>query len=447
MAESFAAAFRRATSAFLLWLVLFCAAARSSSAETRRITILHTNDLHARLEPLDENRGGLAQLAAAIRHEAAAGNCLYLNAGDLVQGTPVSTLFQGSPLYEIANLFPIDAPTFGNHEFDYGWRKAIEYRGIAKYPLVIANVVDAQNQPIAPPYVLKTVNGVRIAIIGAVMGNLLDYTTAQELGPLRVLPVVQSVGQYAKDLRSKSDLIVVLGHIEIKEAEDILRQVPELNLVIKGHDHRGTATPITVDDRIAVWCKAYGIELGRLDLEVDTAAKKITSSQWKRIPVDARGASDGAVRNAIDGWESRVSNIVDVRIGESQRSFDTPALQALVEQAILARTHADFTFVNPGGIRDHLASGPILARAIWNILPFDDQIVVASVPGKLLAEALRRGRAVEPERSYEVALPDFVAENQRERSRLGVEGIEFRNTGAVLRDVVIESIQTKRILD
>jgi 2',3'-cyclic-nucleotide 2'-phosphodiesterase (5'-nucleotidase family) len=438
---------RRATSAFLLFSAIFCAAARLSSAETRRITILHTSDLHARLEPLEENRGGFAQLAATIHREAGDGNCLYLNAGDLVQGTPVSTLFQGSPLYEIANLMPIDAATFGNHEFDYGWRKAIEYRRAAKYPLVIANVLDAQNRPIAPPYVLKTVNGVRIAIIGAVMGNLLDYTTAQELGPLRVLPVVPSVARYAKDLRSKSDLIVVLGHIEVKEAQDILRQVPEVNVVIKGHDHRGTATPITVEDRIAVWCKAYGVELGRLDLDVDTAEKKVISSQWKRIPIDALGASDPAVKNAIDRWESRVSKIVDVRIGEAQRNFDPPALQALVEQAILARTHADFTFVNPGGIRDHLTKGPILARAIWNILPFDDRIVVASVRGKLLSEGLRRHRPVEPEHLYTVALPDFVAENQRERMRLGVDGIEFRNTGEVLRDIVIEWVKTKRILD
>ena len=118
-----------------------------------------------------------------------------------------------------------------------------------------------------------------------------------------------------------------------------------------------------------------------------------------------------------------------------------------MEQAILARTHADFTFVNPGGIRDHLAKGPILARAIWNILPFDDRIVVASVRGKLLSEALRRGRDVEAEQVYTVALPDFVAENERERMRLGVDGIEFRKTGEVLRDLVIEWVKTKKILD
>jgi hypothetical protein len=154
-----------------------------------------------------------------------------------------------------------------------------------------------------------------------------------------------------------------------------------------------------------------------------------------------------AVKNAIERWESPVSNIVDIRIGEAQRDFDPRALQALEEQPILARTHADFTFINLGGIRDHLLKGPIVARAIWNILPFDGRILVASVPGKLVSEALRRGRAVEPEQLYTVALPDFVVENQRERMRLGVDGMKFRNTGEVLRDLMIEWVKTKRILN
>jgi len=64
-----------------------------------------------------------------------------------------------------------------------------------------------------------------------------------------------------------------------------------------------------------------------------------------------------------------------------------------------------------------------------------------------VSEALRRGRAVEPEHLYTVALPDFVVENQREKMHLGVDGIKFRNTGEVLRDLMIEWVKSKRILD
>src|SRR6202161_762468 len=103
----------------------------------RSLTILHTNDLHARLLPDDQGRGGSAALAAGIRRERAGCDaCLLLNAGDLVQGTPVSTLFHGLPVYEIANLLGFDAATLGNHEFDYGWRRTQEFMRIARYPIV-----------------------------------------------------------------------------------------------------------------------------------------------------------------------------------------------------------------------------------------------------------------------------------------------------------------------
>src|ERR1700730_7110333 len=94
-------------------------------AEIRSLTILHTNDLHARLLPLENGHGGFAYLAAVIRRERAnCSDCIVLNAGDLLQGTPVSTIFHGRPVYQIGNLLGSDAATLGNHEFDYGWQQA-----------------------------------------------------------------------------------------------------------------------------------------------------------------------------------------------------------------------------------------------------------------------------------------------------------------------------------
>src|SRR5580692_5082464 len=113
------------------------------AAEIRQLTILHTNDLHARLMPLSDGRGGFAYLAATIRRERAnCDHCILLNAGDLVQGTPVSTLFHGLPVYEIAGLFGYDAATLGNHEFDYGWLQARKFAQTAKFPVVDANLVN-----------------------------------------------------------------------------------------------------------------------------------------------------------------------------------------------------------------------------------------------------------------------------------------------------------------
>src|SRR5579883_3669173 len=113
----------------------------SAPAEVRTLTILHTNDLHARISPLDNHHGGFAYVAAAIRRERAnCTDCILLNAGDLVQGSPVSTIFHGLPVYQIGNLLGFDAATLGNHEFDYGWEQARRFTAAANFPIVSAKI-------------------------------------------------------------------------------------------------------------------------------------------------------------------------------------------------------------------------------------------------------------------------------------------------------------------
>src|SRR5437660_878956 len=89
----------------VVWL-----AAAPLGAEVRSLTILHVNDLHARISPLENHNGGFAYLATAIQKErAGCKDCILLSAGDLVQGSPVSTIFHGLPVFQIANLLGFDA--------------------------------------------------------------------------------------------------------------------------------------------------------------------------------------------------------------------------------------------------------------------------------------------------------------------------------------------------
>jgi len=121
-------------------LLLFACA--SLPAAVRSLTILHVNDVHAHLSPSETKTGGFAYLATAIRRErAGCKDCILLDAGDLVQGSPVSTIFHGLPIYEVANMLGFDAGTLGNHEFDYGWMQVRKFMETAKYPIVDTNVV------------------------------------------------------------------------------------------------------------------------------------------------------------------------------------------------------------------------------------------------------------------------------------------------------------------
>ncbi len=421
------------------------------AAQVKPLTILHSNDLHAHLMPDDRDNGGFARLAAEVRRQKAQCEaCLYLNAGDLVQGTPVSTLFRGAPVYQIANLLGLDASTLGNHDFDYGWRRTQEFMRIARFPVVSANIVDANGKTMTRPYVILTVGGLRVGIIGAMLGDLVGtVTTPEQAGPWHVLPVVETVRKYAQELRDRTDLIVVLGHIHDQgEVDAILREVPEVSVVVAGHSHEGYPAMMKIDGRVAVLVRSNAEQLGRLDLQVDVAAKKLASAEWTKIPIDSKITPAPDVARLVAKWEGKVSKLVDIPIGESTLRMDrnNPELRKMVERAMAEETGADIAWINTGNLRDTLPKGRILIRNLWNILPFDDYIVMGKFKGRELPPAITRRYPVEPEREYTVATTDFTATNQAAKAQLDITGLSFPRTGPLQRDAVIEWIKKKKVV-
>jgi len=436
---------------FSRFLALVLASFAISAQDVRPLTILHSNDLHAHLTPDDRGLGGFAYLATAVKEERARSSAsLYLNAGDLVQGTPVSTLFKGVPIYQIANRLGFDVSTLGNHEFDYGWQRIQQFVKIAKYPVVSANVVNDQGAFLArAPYVIKTAGGIRVAVIGILLGDLVgNLATPDKVGPWHVQPVVETVRKYAAEVRGKSDLIVVLGHMHDSEADDILKQIPEVSICIVGHAHRAYAHLHNFDGRVGALVTSYGVELGRLDVQVDMAAHKLKSAEWNIIPVDSKKLTpDPKVAHDVARWEKKVSKIVDVSIGEAKRRFEKRDLQVLIERAMAEQTGSDLAWINLGNVRDVIPQGTVLARAIWNILPFDNAVVIGKFKGSQLPAKVREGHSIDPEREYTLATTDFTAANQASADQLGVSGLAFPRTDAMQRDMVIDWIKKKKVLE
>jgi 5'-nucleotidase/UDP-sugar diphosphatase len=439
--------FMRITRRFLPLLLL--AAILPAQETVRTLTILHTNDLHARLMPDDQGRGGFAALAGAIRRERqGCTDCILLNAGDLVQGTPVSTIYQGLPIYEISNLFGYDAACLGNHEFDYGWQQVALFIRTAKYPVVTANITqEKQILVLADPYVILKVNGLRVAVIGMLMDDLDRYTTPDKMGTWRAQPVIPTVRKFAEKVRSQSDLIVVLGHLEDAEATQILHEVPDVSVVVSGHNHTGLKVAEEYEGRVNVRVSGYGREFGRLDLRVDVPAHKLASYKWRVIPVDGKAPPAADVAALVNEWEAKASKIVDVPIGEARREIAGPDLKRLIERAMREETGADFAFMNQGGVRDKIPQGRILSRNIWNVMPFDNLVVVGHFPGSKLPPAVLGGRTVDPNKEYTLAVSDFTAANQGAPGQLETTGLVFPKTGPGLRDMIILWVNKKKVLE
>jgi 2',3'-cyclic-nucleotide 2'-phosphodiesterase (5'-nucleotidase family) len=435
---------------FVALCVSLCRPGRAQD-DIRPLTILHSNDLHAQLMPNPDGLGGFAWLAAEVRRQrAGCAHCIYLSAGDLVQGTPVSTIYHGDPVYKLANLLGFDAATLGNHEFDYGWKAIQGFARIAHFPLLSANVESADGHFLTGRgYVIRNVGGVRVAIIGLVMSDLAgNFSTAEQVGPFQVKSVFDTIHRAAAELRGRADLIVALGHFNLDEARDILAKAPEVSIAIVGHGHDGFPAMRQSGHRYAVELKAFGVELGRLDVKFDMTKHEIASAEWKRIPIDSHAITPARdVAEEVSKWEAKVSRIVDVPIGEAKHAFSKEQLRPLIEQAMAAATGADFAFITTGDIRTTLPQGKLLARQIWNILPFEDRIVTGHFKGRELPPAITSRHPVEPDREYKVAVTQFLATNQASPSQLSATGLKFPETGPKQRDAMLTWVSRKRILD
>lgn len=259
----------------------------AAEARNRRLTILHTNDVHSRLEPfpMDGSRnqglGGVAARAKMIESiRAEGGHVLLLDAGDIFQGTPFFNFYKGEPEMKAMTMMGYDACTMGNHDFDAGMENFATQLQHARFPVLLCNY-DFTQTPLEHktiPYTIIRkgalkigITGVGIEMKGLVPDNLFGATKYLD-------PVVQA-SRVAADLKKKEgcDMVICLSHLGYKYKEggkpsdEILAAESEhIDLIIGGHTHTFFDKPLSYknksgNDVIVNQVGWAGIILGRLD--------------------------------------------------------------------------------------------------------------------------------------------------------------------------------------
>ncbi len=265
-----------------------------AAGETDTLTILHTNDVHSRLEafPLDGSRnaglGGVAARAAIIKEiRAEADNVLLLDAGDIFQGTPYFNLYRGEPEIKAMSLMGYDAATMGNHDFDAGMDNFATQLKHATFPIINCNYgfsgTEMEGKSI-PYKIFKKGNlkvgvlGVGIELKGLVPDNLYGKTIYHN--------PIEYANKNAEILRKEGcDLIVCLSHLGDKYEDDkisdeiLAKECYDIDLIIGGHTHRFFEQPRKYTNRkggdtVVNQVGWAGIQLGRLDYSFSRTKKK-----------------------------------------------------------------------------------------------------------------------------------------------------------------------------
>lgn len=262
--------------------------------EFDRLTILHTNDVHSRLEPfpMDGSKnaglGGVAaraELINEIRKETE--NVLLLDAGDIFQGTPYFNLYKGEPEIKAMSMMQYDAATMGNHDFDAGIENFATQIKHANFPILICNynfTNTAMEYKFSPYKIYQKgkikvgVFGVGIELKGLVAENLFGKTVYEE--------PIEKANQTAGYLKKNNcDMIICLSHLgdkynDNKVSDEILaKQCYDIDLIIGGHTHRFFDSPKIYrnkkgGDTVVNQVGWGGIQLGRLDYSFVRTSKK-----------------------------------------------------------------------------------------------------------------------------------------------------------------------------
>ena len=212
------------------------------------ITILHTNDTHSQVEPIeagkrDGNHAGYARRMGIIEQERAkTPNVLLVDAGDFSQGTPYFNFYHGRIEVDAMNRMGYDAVTLGNHEFDYGVDTLAAVLKNAQFAVVCANY-DVTNSPlenIVKPYTILRRENLRIGVFGISIDPQ-GLIAEKNFQPLQYLNPVESAQQTATLLKEEKrcDLVICLSHQGTHHGDvELAKATRNIDVIIGGHTHK-----------------------------------------------------------------------------------------------------------------------------------------------------------------------------------------------------------------
>jgi 2',3'-cyclic-nucleotide 2'-phosphodiesterase (5'-nucleotidase family) len=408
--------------AFAAAFALGAAAARAQQALAApvepNVVFLHWNDFHGQFRPQPATSkergpdgalpqvGGAAAMATFVQRQRAAAaargiRVVVTDGGDWFQGTIEGNETHGRLALELFARLGVEATVLGNHEYDFGADLVKLLCAAARFPVLGANIAVARAEPrqavdYVRPFCTVLVHGLRVVFVGLIAAD----TKAVSTGPwgeaefedeaealARVLPAAQAAG----------DAIVLLSHAGLEKDRALARRFPEVALILGAHSHEGLREPI-VDPVTGTWIvqtHGKGSEIYRIEARADAPAKTLALLRGELVELDhERHPPDPATaawitaetRDLAAHWDQVIGELA-TDLGDS-RGPGSSAAGNLVCDAFLAATGADLALTNKGGLRARLAKGPLTRRMVYELLPFDNELVSLDLTGAQLRALL-----------------------------------------------------------
>lgn len=381
------------------------------------VKIVHTNDIHARVEEDDYNQViGMDRLSGiAQAFTEGADGSLMLDSGDTFHGQPIATLVKGESVAKLMKACGYDAMTTGNHDWSYGKDRLKELGGIANVKILSGNIKNADGTSFFDTDALVkeiTKNGktLKIGVFGVSDPEMKNKTTPSNVEGLDFQDAVAYAKKEAAALKSEGcDVVIALSHT--LDPKDVAAQVDGVDLWLCGHEHIELSESVTTPDGSKTYVSESGHYLnsvGLIDLNCTMDEDGSVHVDYEKTSVDYEAAQnypkDASVTAVLDTIKAENETELNRVIGTSPVELDgvwehirigQTNLGNVITDAYLLATGADIAFENAGGIRASIAAGTVTYGDVINVSPYGNYVVTKKLTGAQIKEMLETSLTIQ----------------------------------------------------
>jgi 2',3'-cyclic-nucleotide 2'-phosphodiesterase / 3'-nucleotidase len=403
------------------------------------ISVLASTDMHGNIYPVDYVTGrpaerGLAKLATVIRAAQAANpNNVLIDCGDTIQGTPLEYAYQTvvktgkgpmgltppsglrqDPMMRAMNLLKYDGMTVGNHEFNFGLKTLNEARSDAAFPWLSANTeVSGPGQKPFAPYIVKTVAGVKVAVIGITTPAIPGWEKPENIAGYRFESPVEALKKVIAGLRrnEKPDVIVVAAHTGLGRnldtgADDspdenvvyaLATAAPDVDAIVFGHTHNQLEGR-RVGNVLLVQPKNWAISLAQIDFAMERSPEggwRVVEKKSSLIPVTQQTPPAQDVLEMAKPYHELAEQYLDTPVADSAREltaafgrYEDTAVVDAIQAVQLHYAKADVSFAALFNPAVRLPRGKVTVRQIAALYPYENELFAIEGDGRMVKDAL-----------------------------------------------------------
>ena len=370
---------------------------------SKHLIIFYTSNLRGQIKPFSgsvegrhyEQLGGLAFIKGFIKKMSEPfnfkpENAFLLDTGDALFGTAEATLTMGEMPLKMMNKAGYDAMSIGNLEFEFGFEALKNFASSNQVPMLACNYRDVTS-PVGntfKPGIIIEKGGIKIGVIGLGQDEISRNTRQDNIINLEVSDMKSSVQKTAAYLKENgAELIVMLSHHpSLGTMSNLSKVFPDVDIIIG--DLIGPSS-IVFGEKPLVCQTAPGRGAGVGVVKIDYQAGKwqVEQGLHRIFPIDSSSIEpDQNLVQEISKFESKIDNLLDEVITTSNGQFthsymEESTIGYLIADSMLKASGADIALTNSGGIKSVISPGKVTLRNLYEILPFENNLITVEIPG------------------------------------------------------------------